>query len=115
MKEQFSRLSTIDEQIEKLQAEISILKEERNEICQNIMEIMTDKGITESKIRVRNTEWRIQSSNVREGITQKYLVTQLAEIIPNITEKQSEAIVRTLYNNRGTKTKQQLVSRSISS
>ena len=113
MKELFSRISTIDEQISKLQAEISLLREERNEICENVMEVMNSKGIADSKIRVRNTEWRIQSTKTREGITQKYLVKELPTIIPSLSEKQSADIVKALYNNRGTKVKQQLVSRNI--
>jgi hypothetical protein len=92
---------SLDNKIKTLNDSIKDLREERNNLTNNITNYAEKNELFKSTIQISDGRLRFSNSKIQEPLTFKYIERTLAEIIPN--NNQVQLIMKELRNRRESK------------
>ena len=92
---------SLDNKIKSLNDSIKDLREERNNLTNNITNYAEKNELFKSTIQISDGRLRFSNSKIQEPLTFKYIERTLAEIIPN--NNQVQLIMKELRNRRESK------------
>jgi hypothetical protein len=98
---QIQKWVLIDNEIKNLNEKIKLLRDNRNELSENIINYANEKKISNSTIKISDGKLKFTNTKVTEPLTFKYIENTLAQIIMN--ETQLKYIIDHLKNKRTSK------------